>query len=167
MASINGIQIKNLKKFKDHEGCEIAQGDVWYKGKKLGYWSQDYMCGPDTYGFDESVLSGEVEKYAASDYVEEKFKKLCDLDILLGNLVNIAEEEKTYKKGVKSGYKSYISATDGFHVKGYYTMDTDIKKIEGKKFHKDFVDGCKKEFFKDWNGGCTIYTSLKDFDITV
>lgn len=167
MASINGIQIKNLKKFRDHEGCEIAQGDVWYKGKKLGYWSQDYMCGPDTYGFDESVLSGEVEKYAKSDYVEEKYKELCDLDILLGDLVNIAETEKVFKKGTKTGFKTYVAASDGFHIKGYYTQDTDVEKIKKGQYHKDFIEKCRSKFFKDWDGKCNIYTSLDDFKITV
>lgn len=37
MAKINGIELKALKKFKDHEGCTIAQGNLYLGGKKIGF----------------------------------------------------------------------------------------------------------------------------------
>ena len=37
MASINGVSIKGVKKFKDHEGLGIFCGNVYYNGKKLGF----------------------------------------------------------------------------------------------------------------------------------
>lgn len=40
MASINGVSIKAFKKFRGHEGEELYQGNVYYNGKKLGFWSQ-------------------------------------------------------------------------------------------------------------------------------
>ena len=75
MSEINGITIKNLKSFKDHEGCEIYQGNVYYKGKKLGFWSQDSWGGPNDYDFDTSVLDNEIKKYRNSDRVEERSAK--------------------------------------------------------------------------------------------
>ncbi len=170
MASINGIKIKNLKFFKDHEGMSIAQGDIWYKGRKLGFWSQDYSgCICDNFDFNEKVLEEEVEKYRASDRVEDKYRKVTSVESLLADLVELSEREKAYKKGTKMAakYPTYVMATDGFRVKGYYTLDTDKERIKGEAYHKKFLKGCKDAFFKDWNGECTIYTSLKDFDISV
>ena len=57
MASINGVSIKAFKKFRGHEGEELYQGNVYYNGKKLGFWSQDAHGGIcDNFEFDETVL---------------------------------------------------------------------------------------------------------------
>lgn len=167
MAKINGIQIKNLKTFKDHEGAPCCQGDIWYNGKKLGFWSQDSWGGPDMYHFDESVLDAEVKKYAASDRVEPKYKDLTDLGIVLCDLLSLMDQEKAYKKCVKAGYKTYVEASDGFHVNGYYCMIPSRKAIENGAYHKKFIENCKEKFFKDWDGTCNIFTSLDDFVVSV
>ena len=58
MASINGVSIKAFKKFRGHEGEEPYQGNVYYNGKKLGFWSQDAHGGIcDNFEFDETVLN--------------------------------------------------------------------------------------------------------------
>lgn len=164
MAEINGISLKNVKHFKDHEGCMIAQGDVYYKGKKLGFWTEDSWGGPDSYDFDETVLDEEVKKYAASDYVEDKYRSIINLDILLANLLALIDDEKGYKKGVKKGYSKYVLADDGFHVFGFYTNEEDPKK---GSFYTEFIKNCRKTFFKDWEpDGIKVYTSLDDFKLT-
>ena len=64
MASINEIEIKSLKEFKGHEGEPLFQGNIYYKGKKLGFWSQDAHGGIcDNFGFDERILNEEVKRF--------------------------------------------------------------------------------------------------------
>lgn len=167
MAKINEIQIKNLKTFRDHEGAPCCQGDVWYKGKKLGFWSQDSWGSPDCFAFDEHVLDAEVEKYKNSDMVEERYKEFTDLAILLNDLLRIMEQEKAYKKCVKKGFKTYVEASDGFHVRGYYTAVTSKKAVEDDPYHKNFLEECKKLFFKDWSGAFSIFTSPDDFVVSL
>lgn len=167
MAKINGIEVKNVKTFLDHEGCQIAQGNVYYKGKKLGFWSQDSWGGPDNFDFDTSILKDEVEAYKNSGRVEEKYKTIFDLDILMYNLLKLKDVEKEYKKCVKKGYQSYVRACDGYHVSGYYTKALLPKDVPESPFHTKFLKDCKKDFFKDWDGKVEVYTSMDDFIIEV
>ena len=168
MASINGIQIKSLKDFKDHEGITISQGNIYYKGQKLGFWSEDTWGGPDMYHFDESILDEEVKRYVASDMVKDEYKEFSDLGCLLAELRNLMDIEKGYKKCVKAGYKTYVYATDGYYVSSYFSP-VDKEATKKLSYHKQFVEDCKKKFRK----GCTVtvtvnlYDSLDDFNITV
>lgn len=166
MASINGISIKSLKKFKDHEGVDIYQGNVYYKNKKLGFWSQDAWCGCDNYDFDTSALAGEVERYMQSDMVEDKYREITDLDILLANLVVLMDDEKMYKKGVKEGYGTLVVADDGCHMRAYATTQGK-DEVRGSKSFEEFIADCRKGFWKDWDGKVKVYGSLDDFNLTV
>ena len=51
MVKVYDVTIKNLKSFKDHEGCEIAQGEIWKGKEHLGFWSQDSWGGEDIFEF--------------------------------------------------------------------------------------------------------------------
>ncbi len=83
MASVYGVEVKNVRRQTDHEGCALYSADVWYNGKKLGHWSQDYWCGLCRTDFNESLLDDAVEKYRNSDLVEEHYKAVIDADILM------------------------------------------------------------------------------------
>ncbi len=115
MASINGVTVKSYKTFKGHEGEHLGQGNVYYKGEKLGFWSQDAhgaVC--DSFSFDEKLLASEVEKYRdLSGRVEERFKPLFDATMFMWELANLIETEKEYKKFAKKGYPSMIRVMQG------------------------------------------------------
>ena len=159
MASINGIEIKKLKTFRDHEGIPIAQGEIYYKGKNLGFWSQDAWGGCDNYGFDKSVLNQEVEKYKMSNLCEEQFRELTDLDILLYDLLTIIESEKSYKRGVKKGYTTFVEIKDFARSGGFYSNVINEKTI------KKYSDEWEAKFGR--TPTVTVDTSLNDFNITV
>ena len=168
MAKINGIEIKALKTFKDHEGCTIARGTIYLNGKKLGDWSQDYMNGPDNYDFDERVCEDAVKRYGTSEFVDAKYKKFFDLDLLLYDLLGLIDDEKAYKKGAKQGFPTYVVASDGFHTRGYYSPIENAEVVKKDRYHSDFLRQCEAKFFKDWNPNSTkIYTCLNDFIINV
>ncbi len=161
MASTNGITLKKVTHFLDHEGCQITQADVYYQGKKLGFWSQDSWGGPDRYDFDESVLDEEVKRYAASEYVEDKYRSIVDLDILLNDLVNLLEKEKVYKKGQKKGFTTYVEADAGYRgTCGYYCCETEAE-VRQSAYFKDFVSKQRKD------AKISIYTGAADFNIVV
>lgn len=164
MASLYGVVIKNLKTFKDHEGMIAYQGDVWFNNKKLGFWSQDSWCGSDHYDFKESLLDAVVNRFKKSSLLEDKYRDIANLDIMLNHLVNLIEQEKEYKKGVKKGYPTYVRATDGFHILGYYTrqLAADVKKDE---YYQSFLEKCNTTMFKDWNKQVNIYDNIENFNI--
>ena len=157
MASINGISIKSLKSFLDHEGMEIYQGNVYYKGKKLGFWSQDSWGGPDQFGFDEGILDAEVEKFRNSELVEERYRQIVNVEIVLNELVEICQFEKKYKKNAKSGFKTLVWAHDGY---GYSS-----KRSKDKELACDYY----RKFAQEHSGAYHTYVfgSLEDFEITV
>ena len=166
MASINGIQIKSLSKFYGHEGEPLYQGNIYYKGKKLGFWSQDAHGGIcDNFCFDENILNEEVKKYVSSNRVKDEYRSVSSIENLLFDLVNVMEDEKSYKKFLKKGYPTTIVCTDGYHV---FCGACKSVSDEGilKTFETDIAD-FKAKCYKNKDVKITIYRDLKDFDITV
>lgn len=49
--SIGNYRVDNIKYFEDHEGIDIFKCDILYNDKKIGTFSEDYMCGPSNYNF--------------------------------------------------------------------------------------------------------------------
>ena len=161
MAKINGIEIKNLKSFMGMEGPTL-QGDIWYKGKKLGFWSQDGNGGPDWYDFDATVLDDEVKKY----YGEDSY---YDLDCLLYDVVNLKDDEKQYKKFAKNGYKIMATLTDGYHLTYYAYADLPKEREDALKVLEPKIKAFKDTVaFKNKDVEVRLYYDIADFnqDIT-
>lgn len=165
MAKINNIELKAVRRFADHEGFMIAQGNVYFKNKKLGFWSQDSWGGPDRFDFDEELLSKEVESYRLHAPMEkEAYRKFADLSCLLCDLLALTDEEKTYKKGVKKGFRTYVSVRDALRSGGYWS-EASADDVLKKEFHQDFM----KKFSngprlpRDGEITVTVYGSPDDF----
>ena len=167
MASINGIQIKSLKKFYGHEGEPLYQGNIYYKGKKLGFWSQDAhgaIC--DNFGFNEDILNAEVEKYVASDRVEDEYRSVSSIENLLADLVSLMDDEKYYKKYLKQCCPTTIVCTDGIDVSWIGTRKAGVTENVLKACEPVIAD-FKAKCHKNKKVKITLYRDLKDFDITV
>lgn len=52
--SIDNYRVDNIKYFEDHEGIDIFKCDILYNDKKIGTFSEDYMCGPNNYNFNNN-----------------------------------------------------------------------------------------------------------------
>ena len=52
--SIGNYRVNNIKYFEDHEGFTIFKCDILHNDKKIGTFSEDYMCGPNNYTFDNN-----------------------------------------------------------------------------------------------------------------
>ena len=155
MAEIYGVTVKNIRCGKDHEGCAMFDATIYLNGKKLGHWSQSYMCGPDEYDFDESLLDEAVEKFRASDIVEPKYKDIVDADILISKLIGLVEDEKGFKHGLKEGHKTFIVQEHGFR-ESTWLDSTDKEEIKKSADYYDLAKGGQNVL---------IYTSPKDFII--
>lgn len=173
MASINGITVKSYKTFRGHEGEPLGQGNVYYKGKKLGFWSQDaYGAVCDNFDFDEKILTPEVEKYRdLSGMVREEFKDLFDTTTFMWELSNLLEAEKEYKKFAKKGYPTMIRVTNGsyatFTVFKISAITAKEKAVFLSRVKDRVIDSFKKETPKSIheNIHVDIFGCLRDFDI--
>ena len=158
MASINGIMIANLKEFRGHEEERLFQGDIYYRFKKLGFWSQDFSGGDDVFGFDEKALSREVEAYRKNgDLFDERYRKYIDLEILLDNLVTLMEDEE---KWLKTRGVNYVRVTDDLRSSSYTTR-LPASEILNSQIHKEIVWEFEKMAVAPVR--TYIYTKSEDF----
>lgn len=52
--SIGNYRVNNISYFEDHEGFTIFKCDILHNDKKIGTFSEDYMCGSNNYTFDNN-----------------------------------------------------------------------------------------------------------------
>ena len=167
MASIKGIEFKNLKDFRGHEGEELIQGDVFYKGKKVGYYSQDAWGGMDIFDLDyklDKELLKEVKEITDNYIGGVLFKKIDDLydsyynrvgafsslkqkgyEYLFMDLLQLMDHEKLYKKYSKKWNINNISIV----YRDIFNMAVCVGEPKGALKDKTYFN----------------YQSLKDFDI--
>jgi hypothetical protein len=182
VASINGITVKAIKEFRGHEGEPLYQGNIYLGNKKIGFWSQDSWGGPDNICLDEPYrvvkLEDKVkelnrhkkETFAREDGSEYSIE--YSLDILFGDLMEMIDDEKVFKKAIKNGYGGVLLVTDGCHTFGWNLSKETMESFNSlilARFSKAIEDGKKKHgFFKE--GGFVkhetkIYRSLQQFNI--
>lgn len=169
MAKIKGIELKSMKDFRGHDGEPLTQGNVYYKGKKVGYYSQDAWGGMDIFNLDYD-LDDKVKK-EVNDIVNNYiggvlFKKIDDLydktynvtfekplqkgyEYFFMDLMQLNEHEKLYKKYNKkfNNDRLYIIYNDLFNM-SIYSNKNDVN-MELKFPNKTYFE----------------YNSLKDFVI--
>lgn len=135
MAKIYGVTIKNLLWFRDHEGCEIAQGDIWKGKEKLGFWSQDFRGGNDVFEFPDRKLSAEIEKFknsvhfsgmldreapADNKHFREQILKFFDAELLIDEVLIRTEAERMYRKTCKKhSVKTCVALLHGMEITMY------------------------------------------------
>ena len=152
MASINGIEIKNIKFGKDHMNCRMARGTVYLNNKKLGGWSQDPWGGTGLYEFDKNVLQEATHRYRMSDMVEPAIVMDFDVDDMLNEIVNLKDDEAMYNKAVKKGYNAYMTIDNYIVKKGYAMSGTrdEIKKSKEFRNHIKEFEIEEKEPFREF-----------------
>ena len=113
MAKIYGFSIKKLNTFMGREG-EGSQGDIYYNGKKVGWYSNNADGGMADIKFDgsweqrrdmERLLKEATVKYYARFPLTGEFAVLePDEELFMENLVGFTLDEKEFKKYQKEGY---------------------------------------------------------------
>ena len=173
MATLHGFSLKKIVEYRGHEGEPLAQADVYYNGKQIGFWRQGDFGGEDEFhGVDSYMIE---QKYfdIIRDVWEETFvgmfpnrinPRYSDESIsadFLGTLLQIALTEKSFKKYTKKGYKAIITLGVAWVFQEYrIPIHWDIEKA------KDYV---LKEFAKtyptleSYEKKLNVYTKLEDF----
>ena len=167
MAKIKGIELRNVKDFRGHDGEPLTQGDVYYKGKKVGFYSQDSWGGMDIFNLDYDLDAETTEEInnIANNYIGNiLFKKLDDLynkqynvnfhyeqkgyEYLFMDLLQLMEHEETYKEySKKFGTDNIAIIYKDLFNKAVYGNKNDIRvdvKFPGTtifeyKSMKDFI----------------------------
>lgn len=142
MAKIKGIELKNVVNFKGHEGEDLIQGNVYYNGKKIGFYSQDSWSGNDIFNLDYQLSKNKREEIEniTNNYVGgvlfEKLDKLC-----FGN----NDFYMNYAKDKQIGYE-------------YMFMDL-LCLLEHEKIYKEY---CKK-----WNTNKIVIVYDTSYNIRI
>lgn len=104
MAEIKGFQLRNVVNFKGHEQEPLVQGDIWYEGKNVGYFSQDSRGGEDIINFKHEAYE-QLAKQRTKDYFTEYPDSTCDfyklepdVGMFLLEILYLSYIEKDYKK---------------------------------------------------------------------
>jgi hypothetical protein len=95
MAKINNFELKNVKDFLGHEQEPLCQGNIYYKGKKVGFYSQDAHGGCDNIDID-CELSNELKteiyeilnNYHCDSIFKDNASEKYDLEVVSGYLAN-------------------------------------------------------------------------------
>lgn len=179
MASINGISLKNVKKFRGHEGEPLYQGNLYLNNKKIGFWSQDSWGGPDNVAldkyYDELSLDNAVHKLNTDkDYhggTEDKpFVLEYNLERLMGDYMPLYEDEQVYKSAVKKGYAGVMVASDGYQ-QVVWSLPREYTEMSNDELFALMADGIKqaKDGFMAENKfiehTVKVYRSPEDFVI--
>ena len=113
MATIYGFSIKKLKTFMGREG-EGCQGEIYYNGKKVGWYNNSADGGMADIDFDgdwerrrqmEGVLKEATRKYYTQFPLTGELADLePDEELFMDSLVEFTMDEKEFKKYQKDGY---------------------------------------------------------------
>lgn len=147
MASINGITIKSLKKFRGHEGEELFQGNVYFNNKKLGFWSQGDWGGPDTFDFNMTALNSACKDFQKGHPQNSKYYDILDdASVFMGELVNFIELTSRFKSYFKKGYKTIITLF-GKNQTYWIASASDLTDNELFKKYSEQLSKARKEIF--------------------
>lgn len=157
MAKIKGWELKNIRTWEGREG-EGAQGDIYYKGKRVGWYNDSADGGP----VDINLHIDELQEQLDADvkaYFTVHPDPLCvqydiepDADIFFAELLSLIEKEKTYKKNAKKGFPVTVVEEEagGWSSIGIKSVAVLDKAIQQCNLSKDKL---------------TVYTCLEDFNI--
>lgn len=167
MASLNGVEIKNLKKFSGHEGEPLNQGTVYYNGRKLGYWSEDGHGGPNHYDFDTKQLDRAFFSYK-SMFRGTKSYDYTEIDSFMADVVGIMLLEKEYKKNLKKG--DSVFAFSMSWGSGMYSC----VGVSSEKEAERYIGQLEENILKYCYGGraenklfTKVFKRLEEFDVVV
>lgn len=163
MASLYGLEIRERKEQKGHEGEVVYSGDLFLHGEYLGSWKEDLTGGPVTYGFDISLVESVVKRYA-----KDSKREFYDLPMssilacLLWELNNMINTENRVAEFLQAGYKCVILVTDGCYY--IWTPSMEEPSIAMEK-NKDAIEQSKQYLSSGKEAKVQLYASLSDFII--
>lgn len=157
MATLHKFSLKKVVNYKGHEGEPLSQADVYYDGKKIGFWSMGDFGGEDNFDFDYSYLKTIKETW--DGWKKENLGYSLELvgAMFFGELLTLMDTEKFFKKMVKTGYEIVIQVNGLYYTACYGVKATaNLEKATEhclEQFDKQFpfMDGYPRnvKVFKD------------------
>ena len=163
MAKIKDFEIRHIVKFRGHEEEPLQQGDIYYAGKKIGFYSDSAFGGDsiiNIYQREEEIILNKV----ASEFVEENKKHPSISDfidfidkkaVFLEEILQLQDYEQLYKKGLKKGYKCLLVS---YPTKEYNALYPQI-------YHCCTNFNFDKWFSEEKPAYAKYYTNINDFII--
>lgn len=163
MAEIKGISLKSVKSFRGHEGEPLLQGNLYYKGKKIGFFSQDSWGGPDQIMFDDRSKEKELKplyNQFVIDHPEYDWDFTDDKqDCFYAALIDLTDLEAQYKKYKKQNFTRMAIFEDDMLAKKQrpFKMPEIVAYIDN--------DAVEQKVLKEHNAydKYRIFKSLDDF----
>ena len=156
-SSIKGFKLKNLTKFKGHEQEPLYQGDIYYNGRKVGWYSDDFNGGEPWIDLPDDIyklLEKVSKEYLKTKYKDHKF--MWGVSTFFSEIIELNIDEKFYnqqkKKGLdilvvfkdkKSKYpQEKLVAFKGIeYVYKYLEKNTDLDIARSFTSNEDFIIG--------------------------
>lgn len=132
--SIGGYKIGNVNWFKEHEGMDAFQCDIYKNNKKIGRFSESYMNGPDEYFFNNEYELELNELRKTAEIFFDKFSSDNENS-------NYLEQEDFFIRFLLKLNEACYETEDNqeLHISANYPYDYEIKKS------KDLIDSFVKE----------------------
>ena len=105
-ASIRDLEIRNMKRFLGHEQEELYQGNIYYKGKRIGWYSDDAWGGCSIIDVEKAhreIIENIAKVYLAKKYPKHEF--LWSADILFSEIIELTINAKFFEKQQKTDNK--------------------------------------------------------------
>lgn len=128
MAKIKGFELKNIVTYRGHEGEQLRQGNIYHNGKQVGFYRDgDYGSGSD---IDVPKEIADLVK----DYRLKDFTLITGIDAVMYDLLDLIDDEKSYKKLVKKGAQAvaFLPFLNGFQLRtiGFpYTLTNPMQEV--------------------------------------
>ncbi|USK62248.1 hypothetical protein [Peribacillus asahii] len=169
MASINGLEVKGVKYFPDHDGALIPYGNLYLNGKKVGSFRDDSWGGPMQYDHThKTITEDEILKVCEKIYARFNWHEFYhDFPLLIHHLIGFKELESQFKKALKQERVLLSYEADKtqdpmktrlmFVDKAFYALPNMTQK-QLKEFEEEQQE-------KQSGGKMVVYRSLEDFKL--
>ena len=166
MSSIKGLEIKGLTKFRGHEGEPLRQGNIYLKGKKVGFYSDGDWGGCATISYDSKEIEAEIQAITVQYFKENPpdYTFANTDDYLLSAVIDLALDEKDFKSALKKGYVLQLVA-DSVYEEGKPQPMPITYSIPPKLSTPDELAKFRSELQGKGYNKFTEFKSLEDFII--
>lgn len=186
MAKIKGVELKALKNYGGHDGEPCFYGNIYVDGTMVGTWRQDSWGGPDDFNFKSKEARESFFKKVEEYFTEHPYEVYYDLTMeqfvngikpriipygemfepessFMAVLLNLALDEKQYKKFAKDGYTTFC-IFDYYHIMAPIPVGT--YSAYSPVVPQEEIDKIiQKEKEKYPHSNVRIFKSLDDFII--
>lgn len=163
MASIKGLSIKGINYFKGHEEERLAQGNLYFKNKKVGWFSEG------DFGGEMSIkVTPEVENLFKSYKCKDDYP-FYGIEWAIVDLLSLIPIEKDLKVSIKNGKGASIRVVlHGFQLITYHVSKEKVIRDGEAKIKEEVLKLLAKSHPNVTEKDITsfeIYTSLDMFNL--